>query len=596
MILSYLYRVLILSIILFTGLASCDKERDSELINNTFKIDTEQLFFPGTGGKKEVVIQCGAKPCVSVSEAWLEISEIASPVTKTEPYKVTVSVSANPAIDSRAAEISVTSGKNSGVIKVTQEGTGLKITDDNLTDKVIGMEGESVLVSFATSGSYEVTTSRKWIAATETDKDGNNVTLKVMIGFNLGEAREGTVSIASGGVSISFPVRQEAFSGVPDDNSGMESTAWQLAKKLGPGFNIGNTFDSHPNGETSWGNPVVNRQFIKGLADAGVGTVRLPVTWYQFADEVYTISPAAMERIREVVDWILEEGMYVIINTHHDDVIWLKALGLSDTRIKNIDDQFRTYWAQIAVAFRDYDERVIFAGLNEPEPGKESDDKGHVGEMGGLAVYEQSFVDVVRSTGGRNAYRCLVIQAPYTNTDNYEKFGSMPVDKVSDRLMGEVHFYPWLFTLKEEDSTESWGWMKFFWGKDNKEAAEAITKDLAGHPGKDRWDSTSEEDIISELERIKGLYCDKGYPVILGEYGAIMDRDKFLTANQTALNLNHKSRNDFNYFVAKEAFSRGIIPFLWDTGEAVTRRTGEISKDYLLPPVINGVNAATFPF
>ncbi len=594
MIISDLCRVIIISILLFTGFTACDK--DNELSRGSFKIDTEQLSFPQNGGRKEVVIECDTKPSVNASENWLTISEVTSSNTKANAFTVNLSVAENSSTEARSTLVTVVSGSNSGVIKVTQEGTGFLITEDNLSDRVIAMSGEEVQIRFTVSGTYEVTTSKKWIAATETDNDGENVTLKVLVGFNPGESRQGAVSISSGGASITLPVTQERFVGVDADNSGVESSARELSRKLGAGFNIGNTFDSHPNGETSWGNPVVNRQFIKALAEAGVGTVRLPVTWYQFADEVYNIYPTAMARLREVVDWILDEGMYVIINTHHDDVVWLKALGLSETRIKKIDEQFRTYWAQIAVAFRDYDEHVIFAGLNEPEPGKESDDKGHVGEMGGLAVYEQSFVDVVRSTGGRNAYRCLIIQAPYTNTDNYEKFGSMPVDKVSDRLMGEVHFYPWLFTLKEEDSQESWGWMKFFWGKDNKEAAEAITSDLAGHPGKDRWDTTSEEDIIAELDKIKRLYCDKGYPVILGEYGAIMDRDKFLMANPTALDLNHKSRKDFNYFVAKEAFSRGIIPFLWDTGEAVDRRTGAISKDYLLPPVINGVTDASLPY
>ncbi len=595
MILTNLWRLIAMSLLLITGLTSCDKENKDEPIDKSFKIGIEQFTFPQLGGEKEIVVQCAIKPNVASNADWLTVTDVIATGSKGNLYKLILQAQANFDADIRATQVSVTAGSESGIINITQAGTGFKITEDNLTGKSLNMSGESVVISFTIPGSYEVTSSDNWIETIEENNDGQNVTLKVQVGLNMGDAREGSINITSGGATLSIPVKQNAFAAAPADKTGMESNAMQLAKKLGAGFNIGNTFDSHPNGETSWGNPIINRQLIKGLANAGVGTVRLPVTWYQFADESYTISPTALNRVREVVDWILEEGMYVIINTHHDDVVWLKALGLNADEVKKVDEQFRTYWMQIALAFRDYDERVIFAGLNEPEPGAESKD-GKIGEMGGLAVYEQSFVDVVRSTGGRNAYRCLVIQAPYTNTNNFEDFGCMPVDNVPDRLMGEAHFYPWLFTLKEDDSPEYWGWMKFFWGKDNKAAAEAIKDDLAGHPGIDRWDGTTEENIIADLDKMKRLYCEKGFPVILGEYGAIMNRDGYLAGNQTALDLNHKSRSDFNYFVAKEAFNRGLVPFLWDTGEAVSRHTGEITKDYLLPPVIQGVKDATFPY
>ena len=585
-----------MSILFLTGLVSCAGDKNDEPADSAFKIGIDQFSFPQSGGDKEIAIQSAVKPEVSSDAEWLTVAEIIPTGSKGNLYKVTLHAQANPDADTRSSEVMVTAGANSGSVSVTQAGSGFRIIEDNLTGSVLSMSGASVPLSFTVAGPYEVAVSDNWIAATEESKLDNIVTLKVQVGLNMGDAREGEVKITSGGASISLPVSQEAFVAAPADKSGMESTAMQLAGKLGAGFNIGNTFDSHPNGETSWGNPVINRTFIKGLADAGVGTVRLPVTWYQFADDSYTISPAALNRVREVVGWILEEGMYVIINTHHDDVVWLKALGLNDSEVKKIDERFRAYWQQIALAFRDYDERVIFAGLNEPEPGRESDDKGTVGEMGGLAVYEQSFVDVVRSTGGRNAYRCLVVQAPFTNTDNFEKFGTMPTDNVPDRLMGELHYYPWLFTLKEEDGDQSWSWMKFFWGKENKAAAEALTEKLAGHTGAERWDATTEEDVIAELDRMKRLYCDQGYPMILGEYGAIMNRDKFLEGNQAALDLNHKSRRDFNYFVAREAYSRGLIPCLWDTGEAVSRSTGEISKDYLLPPVVQGVKDASYPY
>lgn len=595
MILPRLWRFLTVSLLIIAGLTACDSDKNDEPTDNSFKIGIEEFSFPQSGGDKEIAVRCGAKPTVISEAGWLNVASVEATGSKGNMYKIVLRAQENTDADVRATQVSVTSGKDSGTIKISQGGTGFRLVEDNLTGKSFGMSGGSAVVSFSMTGSYKVTSSDKWIEIIEESNAGGNVSIKVQVGLNMGEAREGSITITSGGATLSLPVKQEAFVAAPADMTGMESTAMELAKKLGAGFNIGNTFDSHPNGETTWGNPVVNRQFIKGLANAGVGTVRLPVTWYQFADDNYTITPTAMNRVREVVDWILDEGMYVIINTHHDDAVWLKALGLNSEEVKKVDEQFRAYWMQIALAFRDYDERVIFAGLNEPEPGAETKD-GKTGEMGGLAVYEQSFVDVVRATGGRNAYRCLVVQAPYTSINNFEEFGCMPEDKVAGRLMGEAHFYPWLFTLKEDDSKEFWGWMKFFWGKDNKAAAEAITEDLAGHPGKDRWDGTTEENIMADLDKMQRLYCEKGYPVILGEYGAIMNRDNYLAGNQAALDLNHKSRNDFNYFVAKEAFSRGLVPFLWDTGEAVSRHTGEITKDYLLPPVVKGVKDATFPY
>ena len=128
---------------------------------------------------------------------------------------------------------------------------------------------------------------------------------------------------------------------------------------MGLGWNLGNTFDSLPNGgrragletEMSWGNPRTTRKLIMYIREQGFDTIRIPVTWGPHMGDAseYTVDPAWMSRVEEVVDWALAEKMYVIINLHHEKS-WLEK---ASKDYEGTMIQFRAAWRQIAARFRE---------------------------------------------------------------------------------------------------------------------------------------------------------------------------------------------------------------------------------------------------
>ena len=205
----------------------------------------------------------------------------------------------------------------------------------------------------------------------------------------------------------------------------------------------------------------------------------------------------------------------------------------------------KAFWEQIATHLRDFDEHLLFASANEPD----------VEDASGMAVlnlYHQTFIDAVRATGGKNAYRTLVIQGPKTDiekTNNLMK--TLPADTAIDRMMVEVHYYtPWQFAGLTEDA--SWGKMEYYWGAANHSTTD-VTRNAT-------WGE--ETDLDSFVTSIKKQFVDKGIPVVLGEFGAI--RRTTLTGDDLTLHLN--ARAYYLKYVVKQATANGMIPFYWDEG------------------------------
>jgi endoglucanase len=179
------------------------------------------------------------------------------------------------------------------------------------------------------------------------------------------------------------------------DSSGMPSTAMQLAGQFTLGWNVGNTMEAI-GGETAWGNPLISNELMALVKANGVTAVRLPVSWNQYADQTTAaISPTWLARVRQVVQYAVDNGLYIIVNVHWDQG-WLEShVNTADQVAVNYKQ--RAYWQQIATTLRDFDEHVMFASANEPVA-EDSE------EMAVLLSYHQTFVDTVRATGGRNAY------------------------------------------------------------------------------------------------------------------------------------------------------------------------------------------------
>lgn len=342
----------------------------------------------------------------------------------------------------------------------------------------------------------------------------------------------------------------------------MDLNAQQLAYYMAPGWNLGNTLEAGNqanndtnngglNAEISWQNTKTTQAVIDMVKANGFKSIRIPCSWVMghISDAATTkIDAAWMARVKEVVDYAINADLYVIINDHWDGG-WIEDsfTDVSAATVSKNSAKLAALWKQIAETFKDYDERLLFAGLNEP---------AHSGGTASvyikaLKTYEQTFINTVRATGGNNAKRVLIVQGPATNiTDTYNYYGDMPSDEAENRLMLEIHSYdPWTFCGLEQD--ESWGKMQYYWGKGH-------TLSGAGT----RNASVNEDDLESLYQKMK-KFTDKGIPVVMGEYGANHRNVKSIKGQSQK---KHEEAVAYWYEKATQyAMECGMIPFVWDT-------------------------------
>jgi len=406
-----------------------------------------------------------------------------------------------------------------------------------------------------------------WLQFSQTTGDKGSTTVKITATVNaLFTVRTTTVLIAtSNGAPLQVPVSQSCrsrsypsynTSPKPADATGMGSTAAQLAAKIKLGWNIGNTLEAI-GGETAWGNPKVTEGLIKAVKQSGFNAIRIPCSWDQYADKTTgKIQDAWLNRVKEVVQYCVNNDVYVMLNIHWDGG-WLEN-NCTPEKKDSVNDKQKAFWEQIATTFRDFDEHLIFAGANEPNVDNAT-------KMGVLLSYHQTFIDAVRSTGGKNAYRVLVVQGPSTDMEKtVQLFSILPTDKVSNKMMVEVHWYaPYQFALMTQDA--SWGNQFYYWGRNYHSAT-----DLAHNP------TSGEESLVdNDFKSMKDNFISKGIPVVLGEFDAI--RRSNLTGDSLKLHLT--SRAYFFKYVVKQAKANGLLPFYWDAGSGIINRNSNTVSD-----------------
>ena len=324
--------------------------------------------------------------------------------------------------------------------------------------------------------------------------------------------------------------------------AGMSQTlppATQIAAQITVGWNIGNSLEVPGGPETAWGNPAVNQQLINGIKAAGFNAVRIPCAFDTHANQTtLQIDPAWLARVKQVVDYAHGQGMYVILNIHWDGG-WLEEHPLFSFQ-EAVNEKQDAYWTQIATYFRDYNERLLFAGTNEVHADFGPPSPEHITVQ---QSYNQTFVDAVRATGGNNTSRTLVVQTYNTNIWHGLDFFSLPADSISNRLIVEVHHYdPYDYTLNPNGPC-------LFWG-------------LPYPPqGNCNWAQESYHDDL--FARAKAEWINLGIPVIMGEYGVA-----------TRPNLNLESRQYYLEYVNRAAALNGIKTFYWDNGVSPTQTNG----------------------
>lgn len=351
--------------------------------------------------------------------------------------------------------------------------------------------------------------------------------------------------------TISFKTKGLSVDKTPD-NVGVESDAFALFKKIKVGWNLGNSLESyneglanHMDSETSWGNPMVTKEMIDVVKNAGFNAVRIPVRWYPHVIDQNTMSEVRLDwlnRVKQVVDYCLDNDMYVILNTHHED--WLESHPLKSEE-ETVLMKERNLWRTIATYFRDYDEHLIFSGTNEVEINWQAPTAANLEVQNN---FNQCFVDAVRSTGGKNYYRNLIVQTYATNPDYAFDGLVFPTDVVEKRIAIEFHYYrPAGFSYMDfADYTET----VYYWGKDYIQYNTTA--------------SSEQEDYVDALfGKIKQEWVDKGYPVVMGEYGVVTPpKDK---SDGNVNDLADTKRYYMSYITAA-AKRNGIVPIVWDNG------------------------------
>ncbi|KQW43626.1 MULTISPECIES: glycoside hydrolase family 5 protein [unclassified Roseateles] len=321
-------------------------------------------------------------------------------------------------------------------------------------------------------------------------------------------------------------------------------TSVQLSQQMSPAWNVGNSLDASPN-ETNWGNPLINQQLINAVKAAGFKTIRLPVSWNQYADANGNISPTFMARVTEVVGYARNAGLYVVLNTHHEGS-WLIPTYAYQA---SANARLAKLWTQIANNFKNHDDYLLFAGTNEVMV---SGDYGPpTAEYQAVQNgFNQVFVDTVRATGGNNAKRHLVVQGFNTNIDSTLNGFIKPSDSATNRMFLEVHFYdPFNFALNDKSTIWQWGAIA---------TNPAVTETWA-----------NEAYVDSQFQKLKTRFVDAGMPVLLGEYGAIL-KSEYDPAGTY--------RTYWTRHVTKSAFQRGIVPVWWDNGYDANHQFGLFNR------------------
>lgn len=325
-------------------------------------------------------------------------------------------------------------------------------------------------------------------------------------------------------------------------------TGAELVSKIKVGTNLGGSLevyyddwmgklDSELDLETGWHMPKTTEKYFTTIKKAGFNAVRIPVTWRDHMDENGNISKVWLDRVQEVVDYAYDNGLYVILNTHHENS-WLSMEKYNTATTK----KFKNVWTQIATRFKNYDERLIFEGMNEPRAiGTDHEWEVIPEDIENVNKYNKLFVDTVRATGGNNKNRCLMITSAcgFANEDILRDF---VIPNSDDKVIVDVHAYtPWGLSLAV-DYVET------------------------------KFDSAAKEAVDNAMWEINEFLVKKGIPVIIGEFGTG-------NKNNTSERIKHAK-----YYIS-EAKKLGVPCFWWDNGvsdlpaEDVTCNTGLMDRN-----------------
>lgn len=265
------------------------------------------------------------------------------------------------------------------------------------------------------------------------------------------------------------------------------STAAELVSRMKVGWNLGNTLDATGGegvgAETSWGNPVTTKAMIDEVKEAGFNVLRVPVSWGTHVDDDFNIDTAWLDRVQEVVNYGIANDMFVILNTHHEEW-YMPNKAHVDEDLKHLEK----LWTQIAERFKDYGEKLLFEGVNEPRlRGSNAEWTGSAEAREIVNRYAETFVKAVRATGGNNADRSLFI-TPYAASSMSVNLKALKVPENAGNIIVSVHAYlPYDFALNTKGTS--------FYENDGS--------------------------VANLMRDIESIFLNKGIPVVITEFGAV---------------------------------------------------------------------------
>ena len=348
----------------------------------------------------------------------------------------------------------------------------------------------------------------------------------------------------------------------------VEESAAQAVKNMGIGTNFGNCTDvvamwmnmnsnSVTDFEKAWGQEPTTKPMVDFLKQNGFNSVRIPVTWFQHMKADGTVDEAWMNRIQEIVDYVIDNGMYCILNVHHDtgadsDDIkhWIKA---DEANYKENKEKFEYLWKQIATRFKNYDQHLLFEGYNEMLDANNTwNAPKNASSYKGLNGYAQSFVNAVRATGGNNESRNLIVStyAAACGDDVLSNL-TIPTDKVDGHIAVEVHTYA------------PWDWFA----------------------QKGKWDASCSKEIKNMFTRLNSKFISKGIPCIIGEYGT--HGTKSVSKNSSASEI--QAAADQAADIVKQGKAYGVATFYWMSIFSEKDRT---VPQWTLPTVVEAMKKA----
>ncbi len=515
-------------------------------------------------------IKASVKPTLTCDAEWLTIGEVKN--LSIGIYTVELKAEVNTTGETRSAKITVTAGKETATVTVTQVSSDVVEIRSVDPQGDLNPDGGTLTIKYVATGEPAANLP-EWIKESGTRSLVEGVLTFTYTANNTGKEREGIIVLAVGkGGVANLTVRQ----GARTTEALKGKSAKEIASSMYAGINIGNTMEC-PGKEGDWSMPV-NETYVAALAAMGFNAVRIPCAWDSHASDG-VIDAAWLDRVDEVVGWVIGNGMYALLNIHWDGG-WLEN-SCKDGYNEAVDKKQHDYWTQIANKLNHYDQRLLFAAMNEPnvdETNKSTKERS----IDAIMKYEQTMLDAVRATGGNNLDRVLVMSVPNTNIEiGTAGYYQLPTDVVAERMMVEAHFYgPYNFNMMEKD--ESWGKYAWYWGKDNHVE------------GSDRNSTWGEEDWVKEqFQMMKKHFIDKGIPGITGEYCVCANRE-----NDPGIDIEKwkASVKLWNKVVTEESKNAGMVPFFWETGQDINRANGSVLKSTQLDGVFEGAALGKYPF